>query len=133
MLERNARCSRFSLQTKGAISQLEPLAQPGKVCQMALYTARSLKNYRSSCLADDSGKIFGRDLAIAQVGVPINSGVEVALRVIGVYQVNPSGDGSHSVGQAGQFFASGEGVAGIKTKSDALIAIGGAEGIPKFL
>src|SRR5690625_555774 len=75
----------FGFNLEARQCSLEPLAKPGEVCQMALYAARCLKNYRSSCLADDRGKILGWDLAITQVGVPINAGVEFTLRVIGVH------------------------------------------------
>ena len=64
----------------------------------------------------------GSIVPAAEVVVPVLAGVERALGVVGVDQVDPAGDRLDPVDEAEQLLAAGVGVAGVQAEADLVVA-----------
>ena len=70
---------------------------------------------------------------VTEVRVPIRPGVEQIPRVVGVHQVDASGDRLDPIDQADQLFTAGVGVAGVQAETDGVATLRLTDGGPQPL
>src|SRR5690606_38288970 len=109
----------------------DPLAEPGDVGCLARYTAGRLHHRGCARGTDHLGDGVPGDGPGPQVGVPVGAGVERVPRVVGVHQVDPTGDRPHPVHHVGQLDAPGVGVARVEAEADGVPALGPADRLPQ--
>src|SRR4051794_20735492 len=80
-----------------ATASVDLLAQPGDVATLSFGSARCLADHGCTGLTDDVGQVVTLDPTGSEVRVPVGTRVELVTGVVGVHEVDASGDGADLV------------------------------------